>query len=1386
MIVQRTVCLIDPDVNPYFRQESLSLRDFRVAHGYVLIGESGIGKSTEFQEEAKQVGALQPIPARRFLKCNLKDHPQWEKGPLFIDGLDEVRVHAGNPRLVIDQLIKRLKALGTPQFRISCRSGSWLGAKEVEELASLSSDPHISVLKLDPLRSTDVKHIISEHEKEADEFIRQAHEYRMDPLLFNPQLLEFLLNSVATGKWPKTPKDLLEKACYERIRERNPKPLIDHSLESVITDSSVLNAAGELCTIMLVGHKIGWAINDIDHPETFSLRRLDTPDTDAHLAALNSSFFQGSSSYRTPVNRRLAEYIGARYLASKIHDGLSVRRTLTLLSGSDGDLFPDLRGLTAWLAVLSPKVRSALINADPIALAIEGDTSDFSSEEREKSLKKLAKNNHSANIWPVALSLGVLAQEQGMSYVSEYTKSLERSGSRQILVTFLLKSISYTHSHFAKNDQHAFQAHLETHSQTLLAIIRDSSWNSNVRCTAIYALCNIVPEKSHLNQFLGVLLNDFNENHLSDENGGLRGVLLDCLYPGQLQPSDIWDYLPDFLVKPFVSYQKFFLGLAAKSEKRHVKELLDSLYVRASEIIPRLDQHQLADVPVILLSRGLALCDNKLDIAEIYRWFELVEFDKNHSALIPKYCSANSLSSEGWKANMSIRNWLNEHPLMQYKLIEYGLQRNESEIGNTPLQVTVGLKFVDENAQKGFRSWCLTHAVEIFNSYPKLAEELAQWSTEPVGAWEPPLSDDKVAQIISGTDGLCKWNEKRLERKKKRKREGGKQQDEWGNFQEFRIKKDNTQDIVYIHKHITELSEGRCRSDILDKLARLYFQSHNEVFGDTLTHLESYLDRDPELLEATLSGFRNLLKWDDLPDLNQIAGQYEKGERSLYARPFLAGMEEEGKSAFSALSKTGKRRALGFLFVTDLPVPKKSHSNHPFILWYEEALQQYPDLVADAMVSVHRACVRSKKRLPNAYLLEMSFEEVYAEVASLAVFKMITVFPTRCNGLQLKSLSTVLWSALTHGLTKKELQRIVLERLNRKNMDTGQRAQWLCTGLVVARDHCLPLVVDFLSDKGGAKAHYIFDFLLPERLNTIFEDFRSWSTKDLAQLLQAFGKWIVPLTIHDDSYTPNHYEIKSEQFGAVLMKGLSKMAESTDNDSRKELAGLVSHPELAAWNRKILRAQEKQTLRYRAENHRDLNPIQIQSILRSSYPSSAADLAALTVELLEELGSRIRNRQANDWRYYWYQDGKKGTPLKPLHEDHCRDIFLADLLMMLKKYGADTQPEGSYANERRANIRVSYGKHHSVPIEIKHNNHRKIWSAINEQLVSKYMRDPDCNGFGIYLVFWFGPEYMRVPLASGCIPEQPEEVKKLLLRQIDPKAKNHVFVIVVDVSPQVM
>ena len=174
----------------------------------------------------------------------------------------------------------------------------------------------------------------------------------------------------------------------------------------------------------------------------------------------------------------------------------------------------------------------------------------------------------------------------------------------------------------------------------------------------------------------------------------------------------------------------------------------------------------------------------------------------------------------------------------------------------------------------------------------------------------------------------------------------------------------------------------------------------------------------------------------------------------------------------------------------------------------------------------------------------------------------------------------------------------------------------------------------------------------------------------------------------------------------------------------------------------------------------------------------AEGMAAVSRFDFANLQSQLRQMRSDtsDWRQYW------NTPTNehwnPKVENLCRDNLLSDLRRVLPP-DVSADPEGVYADDRRADIRVTHGNV-NVPVEIKRSNHKDVWTAMEDQLINSYAKDPNAGGYGIYLVFWFGKEH--------CTPYQGKRPKTLakfeqdLQQLLKHEEAQRITVMVIDVA----
>ena len=228
---------------------------------------------------------------------------------------------------------------------------------------------------------------------------------------------------------------------------------------------------------------------------------------------------------------------------------------------------------------------------------------------------------------------------------------------------------------------------------------------------------------------------------------------------------------------------------------------------------------------------------------------------------------------------------------------------------------------------------------------------------------------------------------------------------------------------------------------------------------------------------------------------------------------------------------------------------------------------------------------------------------------------------------------------------------------------------------------------------------------------------------------------------------------------------------------------LAEDPALSAWRHHLRMASDQQGTVARDNSYKRPELEEVRATLDNLSPANAADLAALALDRLDELARSVRTANTNDWSQFWNQDGH-GRPTGPKPENACRDALLSHLRRLLPNE-VDAQPEGQYAANRRADIRLSCSGFH-VPVEVKKNSHPALWRAARDQLVAKYTQDPATGGHGIFLVLWFG-DGEKSPLdETGTRPSSPEELRQRLevrlAKQLTPEQARRIAVQVIDVS----
>ena len=405
--------------------------------------------------------------------------------------------------------------LGKPRFRLSCRQANWLGNNDLTNLKSVSPDSNVSSLRLDPLENSDVAEILkaSPHVDDTAAFIAEARDRRIYGLLTNPQSLDLLVKAVAgNGSWPESRLEMFERACRQMVLEHNEEH--QAARESTIavhtpTSEELLDAAGRLCAVQLLSGVAGYTSGLGQPSENYpAADKCDGISLNLLRFTRSTKLFKDESDNRfAPVHRHIAEFLGARHIAGLIRDGLPARRVVSLMTGEDGIVVTEMRGLSAWLAARCREARSALIERDPIGVGLYGDIRGFSHDEKRAllgSLSREAKRLYSEGfIWETAAAFGSLATSDMEPVLKEALNDSGREEKDMLFAEFVLNVLCYG-------------TRRKNLAEILLKAIYDDTWSPGVKRSALDAFIYNCPESGEKIDKLKGLLEAIHSEKLPD------------------------------------------------------------------------------------------------------------------------------------------------------------------------------------------------------------------------------------------------------------------------------------------------------------------------------------------------------------------------------------------------------------------------------------------------------------------------------------------------------------------------------------------------------------------------------------------------------------------------------------------------------------------------------------------------------------------------------------------------------------------------------------------------------------------------------------------------------------------------------------------------------
>lgn len=1352
-------------------QSSRPIEEFSGEAAYVLLGAPGAGKTTVFEQEAKQMGGCY-VSARDFI--TFSDRPEWHDTTLFIDGLDERRVGATDGTTPLDSIRNKLNELGCPRFRLSCRVADWFGTNDRRSLEKVSENGHIKVLLLDPLSDNDIRRILGARSDVTDvnHFMLSARMRGIEDLLPNPQTLKMLADVAVNGEWPASRTEIFDMACRRiLLEEHNEEHLIADYAGSGYTDSrTMLDAAGKLCAIQLLTGNTGWntspgSMNERDY---ISLKQIPGFDRLLYTRALKSKLFEGSTeNCVAPVHRHIAEFLAAKYLADLINEGLPAGRVFSLLSGEDGIIVSELRGLSSWLAAHSKTCRIQLIKRDPLGTVLYGDVRKFTTDEKRQLLERLEQEENNNPWYTRALQsthrMGDIATPDMENVFLEHLDASSRDDARQVFVSLLLLSLRHGQLFSRTTD-------------VLIKIVRDGKWKQYIRSDALRTLLRHWRNDETVAVKLEKLLAEIYDGLIPDPDDELLGLLLRGLYPDKLPPTEILRYLRRPKNKSFVGqYLLFWRNILPKaSTNDQIAQLLDKFVEQHARLNDEFQSHKrpffyIRALPLYLLHRFLESCSEDIDAYRLFNWLGAASW-------------SDTLDYDvSGKEATYVRNWIESRPELYKSLFAIGvdycnqLPKNAGLSGLKHCTYKLERRFFDAEAPADFGLWCLDQAnkaVDLGVAYYYI-RQVARFIH--YGFSDEGLSPDIVEKRIAGKNSVIKTFKERLDELKQVQAKDKKLDASQETEKELR-QRDWRENLK---PYQSELLNNRCAPEVLNELAHVYYGAYADVNGDnSKERLLDLIGNGEELIQAVMYGLRNSISRQDLPTESEIIALGVQNRTHLLAYPFMAGLEELALSTPNheiSLNEQQMRLALAIHYTEPIWSYSGNQIEETTPSWFPSVLKPHPEIISDVMIR----CIGSQLRkgaFGISTLYELASSRDHAGVARLAVIPLLEKFPVRCKEQQLSDLNYLFTAAFLY-CKEAALVNLIERKLSKQSMTVAQRVYWLCAGAFASPD----LFHERLETYANGNQRRIA-YLAKALINSTCSVDRL-SANALQLLIRLIGPLYRPFFSGSDETRSEEARFLSPGFdaGNQIQAFINQLASIPSRDATEALENLLSVKELLPWRSYLNDAKYRQSItRCEAEfQHSDIE--QALQVLDNHKPANVADLAALTFDHLRDVSNDIRNASTSDWRQYWNVDSYN-RPEKPRPEDNCRDTLLSDLQVRLNPLDIDAQPEGRYADYKRSDMRIYYAGF-NVPVEVKRSCHRDLWSAIKTQLITKYTRDPGAKGYGIYLVFWFGDtEHCRPTPIDRHRPQSAEEVEKMLLETLSEEEKLRISICVVDVS----
>lgn len=1328
--ITRTLAYDDP------RQERQIIGQDEVAairEPIVVLGDPGLGKSVLTQMLGKESG-MKYYRAGTFVRAAKPDSLISKGECIIIDGLDEIASTAVGGG--VEAVLKQLSAMGNPTFILSCREADWRGAVDRAKIEDDYASAPI-LLHLQPFQHDDARAFLSNEFPSIDaNFVLDHLASRgLEDIYKNPLTLR-LLGEVAqeAGALPNSRAELLDRACRVMLKEKNPHHLDAANAQQ--SDEDLLLAAGALCATQLLCDRIGvftgaYSMTVEGFAHVADIVKL--PFGKAAIDALKTRLFQAEGEGRfTHIHRVVAEYLGAKWLAHCFDAGISERRIFGLFLQGEG-VPTSLRGLHAWTGHFSDALSGRCIAADPYAVLRYGDADTLGLEQARVLLTALAKLSDDdpyfrSEDWGQHPASGLMRVE-----LKNEILAIISAPRRHTQLTVLLIN-AMVGTELAKEIAATLDA---------MMFDQDRYFDERANATDAMRAANIIADWEPVVQRL-LAKGDADSARLA------FNVLEDIGSHTVSTQTSVETVLAHIglTVSPIsnsrasrISQAHLRESLFGELDTAQLGKLLDSIAAYARPLMRDADHSVKA--PVADLVRHLTVqvleADSTIAPEQIWAWVGWLDGSEGYSDPMKKRLTELFSKEQGF------RSGLLEHVLLTPREANTwmaGYRLHDAHLGLFPTnEDLVGvLKALRARSGDGAVSadmWL--DVVRLGQSREGIADIVCAAATETANC-DPELlaALAEMAEVV-----VPQWEIENAEREARAET--------------------NRQMIYQSHrdthtKRADDIAAGNFY--ILAEAAECYLGQYSEFDRSEAPEARLREFLGDTLAEQALAGFIAVLGRSDLPTATEIAKSHSEGKVFVAERPMICGVAEMVRSG-SPIDMIDRATLAAVLMAWHRALLFNSESQINIGPALETAL-----FTSEIETEEHfRASIEPQLACRKAHpeeLYRLTHEAPWAAMAGRLTAEWLRTFPALPAHTQSELMSCALESS-----SPDTLRTLIADSRATVHPNYESMLLWLLADYVVDFDNSRSYLEQAAADDPD------FFWLIRDRVGPKRGDIvPRFSVAQLVYIVEAFGSHWPKVERPTGTTSGDTNRWDATEF---IERVIYAIANTPSPEATEALQSLINGP-APSYGDTVRHALALQRKGRRDNEYIAPTVEQFQAVMTKTLPETVDDMRAYFADRIETVQERMQGSNTDMWEAYWQDTQPKG-------ENYCRNRLIEHISGQLPP-SIRFEPEMHMPRQKRADIaaiRNSVG----LPIEIKGQWHRSVWSAPIDQLDAKYTRDWHAKGRGAYIVLWFGnvpKKQLTKHPEDQDQPTTPQALRQMLVDRMPEARRSLIDVFVIDVT----